>query len=196
MSLSIGVGSFQDDDETSGIAHLTEHMLLLGSKQFPRPSEFEDHLSYHHGSTNTFTEDEKTTFYFEVNWEGFEKGLNMFAKMFADPLFPEEKVHSQLDKMYSEYKKNIDKDQWKEHNIIKKLANPVHPFSKNGNFAKLKKLEGSYLSKKLISFYNKYYTPNNMKLVVTCNIYIYPSKYEYRIVRGSHRYYFLRCKTR
>jgi hypothetical protein len=56
-SLSVGVGSFQNDDDIPGLAHFTEHMIFLGSKSYQRPGEFEEYLSDYFGITNAYTED-------------------------------------------------------------------------------------------------------------------------------------------
>jgi len=64
-SLSVGVGSFQNDDDIPGLAHFTEHMIFLGSKSYQRPGEFEEYLSDYFGITNAFTEDVKR---FEINF--------------------------------------------------------------------------------------------------------------------------------
>jgi insulysin len=173
-SLSVGTGSFEDPEDAPGLSHLTEHLIMLGSNKFPGPSEFEDHLAEYYGSINTFTEEEKTTFYFEVNAEGFDTALYMFSRLFAEPLLDMDEIKSQINKMKEEHFKNINKDQWREHQIIKTLANPTHPFRTSGlgSHDKLNKMDVEYLSQLVKMFYNKNYTPHNMKLVITCKINI------------------------
>ena len=84
-SLSVGVGSFSDDIE--GTAHFLEHMLFLGSETYPNVGEYEDYLVSNSGSSNAFTEAEKTTFFFSVDHKGLNKSLHMFSRMFMCPLF-------------------------------------------------------------------------------------------------------------
>ena len=39
-SLSVGVGSYSENKEIPGLAHLLEHMLFLGSNEYPDRAEF------------------------------------------------------------------------------------------------------------------------------------------------------------
>lgn len=172
ISLTVGAGGFEDPEETPGIAHLTQHMILLGSKEYPRPSEFEDHLSHFYGLTESFTEDEKTTYYFESNFEGFDHASYMFSRLLANPSFDREEIKRQIDLIQAEHLNILTKDQWKEHQIIKCFANPVHPYRNSGfgAYEKLSKHDDKHLIKLVNAFYNKYYTPHNMKLVVQCKL--------------------------
>lgn len=170
-SLSVGVGSFQNDDDIIGLAHFTEHMIFLGSKSYQRPGEFEEYLSDYFGITNAFTEDEKTTFYYEIGCRGFQKSLLMFSRMFAEPLFDLNFMNKEIEAVNSEAEKNLNQDNWREHQIVRTLANPNHPFHRfnTGNNNTLRSVDLTTLNKRLNAFYNRYYVPNNMKLVVLSN---------------------------
>lgn len=171
-SMSLGVGTFQDDDDTYGLAHFFEHMLFLGSKSFPSPSMFDNHLSEYFGSTNAFTQEEKTTFYFDIGWKGFETALHMFSRMFAEPLLDYSLMNKEIEAVNSENDKNLNNDNWRQHQLIRSLSNPRHPFSKfgTGNKATLGGIEAQILHQKIKNFYKKYYVPENMKLVVQGNV--------------------------
>ncbi len=173
-SLSVGVGSFQDDDDLPGLAHFCEHMLFLGSKTFSKPSQFEEHLSSYFGMTNAFTEEEKTTFYFEIGTKGFEKAFVMFSRIFSEPLFDMNFMNKEIDAVNSENDKNLNQDNWREHQLLKSLSNPKHPYNRfnTGNNVTLRAPGSAKLNKKLRDFYNKYYVPSNMRLVVLSNLYI------------------------
>jgi insulysin len=173
-SMSLGVGTFQDDDDTYGLAHFFEHMLFLGSKSFPSPSIFDNHLSEYFGSTNAFTEEEKTIFYFDIGWKGFDTAIHMFSRMFAEPLLDYSLMNKEIEAVSSENDKNLNNDNWRQHQLIRSLANPHHPFSKfgTGNKATLGSIEGQILHQKIKNFYKKYYVPENMKLVVQGNVEI------------------------
>jgi len=147
-------------------------MLFLGSKTFSKPSQFEEHLGNYFGITNAFTEEEKTTFYFEVGTKGFEKALVMFSRIFSEPLFDINFMNKEIDAVNSENDKNLGQDNWREHQLIKSLSNPKHPYSRfnTGNNDTLRSMSSFKLNKKLRDYYNKYYVPSNMKLVVLSKI--------------------------
>jgi len=55
IAMDIGVGYFEDPPELAGCAHLCEHMLLLGSRQYPVEDGFRAYLSVHDGIANAYT---------------------------------------------------------------------------------------------------------------------------------------------
>lgn len=95
-SFTIGLGYLQEDNDIEGFDHLLEHIIFSGSKKFKAKNFFESHLAMYFGQTNSFTEEEKMNFSFEVDWKGFEKGLEIFSMMFDEPLIDEQidDVHS------------------------------------------------------------------------------------------------------
>lgn len=169
-ALSVEVGSFKDD-LIPGLAHFTGHALYLGSKLYPEPSAFENHLNHYFGKSNAFTTDDKTVFYFEVGWQGFEKAIEMFSKMFEEPLFDEANLNLEIDAINSEHENNLNKDSWKENQIIKSLADKNHPYSNfgTGNSDTLRGVQFKKLIEKMKNLYDEYYLPNYMKLVVMTN---------------------------
>jgi len=95
----------------------------------------------------------------------------MFSRMFAEPLFDITFMNKEIDAVNSENEKNLNQDNWREHQIVKTLSNPKHPFHRfnTGNNNTLRNVDLLTLNKRLNSFYNRYYVPNNMKLVVLSN---------------------------
>jgi len=95
----------------------------------------------------------------------------MFSRMFAEPLFDITFMNKEIDAVNSENEKNLNQDNWREHQIVKTLANPKHPFHRfnTGNNSTLRNVDLMTLNKRLNAFYNRYYVPNNMKLVVLSN---------------------------
>jgi secreted Zn-dependent insulinase-like peptidase len=170
VSLTVGAGSFQDNEELPGLAHILEHSILAGSNDFPKPFEFEYLLAKHFGSINSFTEDEKTTFYFQSDINGFEKCIEVFSRLFANPKLDINLIPSHLLKIEDELKRKINEDQFKEIQIIKDLANPLHPFSRFslGDLEKLKKRDIGFIHNMMKNFFVKYYTPDNIKIAVIC----------------------------
>jgi len=97
--------------------------------------------------------------------------MNIFSRLFANPKLDINLIPLHLLKIEEELKRNINKDQLREIQILKNIANSAHPFSRFslGDLEKLKKRNVGYIHSMIKTFYNKFYTPNNMKLVVMCN---------------------------
>lgn len=170
--LSVGVGSMSNELDTLGSAHLLEHLLFLGSKEYPKPNYFEEYLQSHYGLSNAFTEEERTNYYFEVSASGFENSLRIFSRMFTQPLLSIEHMDKEINAVNSENDKNLNSDLWRENQLIKSLGNKTSPYNffSTGNNNTLRELTPSLLNKKIRDLYEKYYVPSNMKLVLMCKI--------------------------
>lgn len=172
-SLNVGVGSFSDEKNIQGRAHLTEHLIFLGSEKFPNAGELESHLQSHGGGTNAFTDNENTAYYFDVNPLGYEKALDIFSSMLASPLFNEQNMDKEINAVSSENDKNYNNDNWRQHQLLNALGNPNSPYSlfSTGNNESLRQLDKQVLNKKIKEYFYKYYIPSNMKLVLLCKKY-------------------------
>ncbi|KAJ3682909.1 hypothetical protein LUZ60_013136 [Juncus effusus] len=72
-AMCVGIGHFSDPPNAQGLSHFLEHMLFMGSSEFPHEDEYDSFLAKHGGSSNAFTDLEHTCYFFDVNRE-FLKG--------------------------------------------------------------------------------------------------------------------------
>eukprot|EP00257_Ricinus_communis_P016101 XP_015574163.1 nardilysin-like [Ricinus communis] len=85
-AMCVAMGSFSDPFEAQGLAHFLEHMLFMGSTEFPDENEYDSYLSKHGGSSNAYTETEHTCYHFEVKPEFLKGALRRFSQFFISPL--------------------------------------------------------------------------------------------------------------
>ena len=52
----VGVGSLSDPPNMQGLSHYLEHMLFMGSEQFPDENDYDSFLSKNGGGSNAYTE--------------------------------------------------------------------------------------------------------------------------------------------
>ena len=64
--MAVAVGQMSDPPGWEGLAHFTEHMLFLGSSQFPDEAEYKKYLSANGGSSNAATGTDYTYYWFDV----------------------------------------------------------------------------------------------------------------------------------
>lgn len=104
VCLSILVGSMRDYPEVGGLAHFLEHMMYLGSKQYPQKNDFSEFLA-NHGSEddNAYTQDDSTVYYYDIANENLEESLERFGALFSDPLLSESGVEQEKNAVESEY---------------------------------------------------------------------------------------------
>ena len=101
----------------------------------------------------------------------FYGALDRFAQFFVKPLFLENTLDREMRAVDSENKKNLQSDMWRLSQLAKSLSNPKHPYHhfSTGNLKTLKEdpeKRGVKIRDEFISFYEKHYSANRMKLVV------------------------------
>jgi len=168
------VGACSDPKEIRGLAHFCEHMLFLGTKDYPKEDSFEAFLSANGGSSNAYTASEDTVYHFTLQGESddkFNEGLKRFSSFFSCPLFAQSSTGRELNAIESENSKNLQSDSFRIYQISKAKQNNEHPHSKffTGNKQTLledTKSMGLNVREELVKFYNKYYSANQMTLAV------------------------------
>ena len=171
-SLAVNVGSF--NDLTPGLAHFCEHMIFLGNNKFPEENLFSNTLSKFQGIYNAYTSKDKTVFFFEVNNNGFSEVFNIFSSMFNQPLFDIKFVKKEINAVNSEHSKNINNNNWIIDFLLRREGSEKNPYWKFscGNNDTLGRINTTILQKELFSFFNTFYLPKNMKLVLYSNLTI------------------------
>ncbi len=165
VSVSVHAGSYQNPKGYDGLAHFLEHMLFMGSKKYPNENHYSERLNELGGYSNAYTDVMETVYYFSVFDDGLEEIIDIFSRFFIDPLFNPDSVNREINAVDSEHQKNINSDMWRKHQFIFDLANtnsPINTFI-SGSSKTLAKLN---IRDKVIEFYNKYYTSNNISLCI------------------------------
>lgn len=170
-SLSLSAGSWQDPVSQQGLAHYTEHMVLMGSKKYPKPSDFSEFLSQHAGSSNASTADYRTSFYFEVENSAFIPALDRLADAIAEPLFDPSNADKERNAVDAEMTMARSNDGFRMKRVDSETINQDHPSSmfSGGNLQTLSNKTDSILQKELEAFYQHYYSANIMVGVLYSN---------------------------
>ena len=166
--LSVLTGSWEDPKEFPGLAHFLEHMLFLGTKQYPVESQYDRYLSEHGGQANAFTSGDFTSYLFAVNNDGFEEALDRFSSFFKDPLFNPSGVARELNAIDQEFAQYRNSENRRDQQVLKTLSNPQHPFHQFdiGNSSTLSKASREDLKQ----WFQKHYSANIMRLMVYSNL--------------------------
>lgn len=81
------VGSHQEPKEWPGLAHLTEHMVFAGGKQFLGQQRLMPWVQQQGGRLNATTQQNYTAYYFEVDTTDLQQGLLRLHDMLTSPRF-------------------------------------------------------------------------------------------------------------
>ncbi len=170
-AINIHVGSHQDPKGRLGLAHLLEHMLLLGTEKYPDAHDYQDFISQHGGTNNAFTGNENTAYYFDVTHAALESSLDRFAEAFVTPTFNPNNIEQELQSINAEYLANIMDDGRREWDVYATQFNANHPASNFsiGNLETLGDEDNKNIRDDLIAFFQNYYSANLMSLAVLSN---------------------------
>lgn len=165
-SVSVGIGTLEDT--LMGMAHFLEHMLFMGSIKYPKEDYYHKFITLNGGSSNAYTAHDHTCYYFNIKSDKFKQALDVFGQFFISPLFDSDAVSREIKAVDSEHRKNINVDGWRQHESVKLLIDTEHPYSRFST-GSLETLNKPDILEEVKKFYKKYYSSNNMSLVVYTN---------------------------
>ena len=147
----------------------------MGTERFPEEDAYNQYLDRNNGSSNAFTDNESTTFYFDVNNSALPQAMDLFLSFFTCPLFSPDSVNREIQAVDNEHSKNLQSDVWRLSHLIEHLSFPDHPFHHYSRFSgpsflvetgSKETLTLPTIRDRAVAFYQTYYTPSNMFLVV------------------------------
>ncbi|KAF8079896.1 hypothetical protein N665_0994s0021 [Sinapis alba] len=169
-AMCVAMGSFLDPPEAQGLAHFLEHMLFMGSTEFPDENEYDSYLSKHGGSSNAYTEMEHTCYHFEVKREFLQGALKRFSQFFVAPLMKTEAMEREVLAVDSEFNQALQNDACRLQQLQCYTSAKGHPFNRF-SWGNKKSLSGAMengvdLRECIVKLYKEYYRGGLMKLVV------------------------------
>ncbi|XP_030537462.1 nardilysin-like [Rhodamnia argentea] len=169
-AMCVGIGSFSDPFEAQGLAHFLEHMLFMGSADYPDENEYDSYLSKHGGSSNAYTEAEHTCYHFEVKREFLKGALKRFSQFFISPLVKMDAMEREVLAVDSEFNQVRQNDACRLQQLQCHTSTPGHPLNRFfwGNKKSLVDAieKGINLRECILKLFNDYYHGALMKLVV------------------------------
>lgn len=167
-ALAVNVGHFNDPKDRQGLAHFLEHMLFLGTTEYPDGSEYQRFISQYGGCNNAWTATEHTCFFFDIHHHYFVEALDRFSQFFTSPLLSDEFVFSERQNIDAEFKLKLKDDIRRLYDVHKETINQAHPFSQFsvGDLDTLNDRENSCVRDEVEDFFNCHYRANYMTLAL------------------------------
>ena len=171
-ALTVNVGHFDDPLDRQGLAHFLEHMLFLGSKNYPNAGDYQQFINHHGGSHNAWTGTEHSSFFFDIDSAFFAEALARFADMFCQPLFASDYVEKERHAIEAEFSLKLKDDGRRIYQVHKETINPAHPFAKFsvGNLTTLSDNPHSTLQQALRDFFAQQYSAKRMTLTLVSSL--------------------------
>lgn len=167
ISLAVGAGSYQNPEAFPGLAHYLEHMLFLGTENYPEANALQQFVERQAGRTNAYVTRDHTNYFFQIPTEHLDPALDRFSDYFKAPLFDRDYSDKERTAIHNEWTMGRNQDPRILQQLAGLTANPEHPAARFsvGNRETLPGGEGSGLYQAMLDFYERYYSANLMSLV-------------------------------
>jgi len=124
FAIGVSAGAYYDPVDFPGLAHFTEHMLFLGTEKYPGATSFDEFISSHGGSSNAFTDSERTVYYNAIDTESFAGGFSRFIEFFSRPSFDPTYIQKEVNAVDSEHDLHINDPHWRMFSLVANLSLP------------------------------------------------------------------------
>ncbi|WP_216782733.1 pitrilysin [Candidatus Profftia tarda] len=170
-ALALPVGSLDDPNSQLGLAHYLEHLVLMGSKRYPKVDDFSEFLQKHGGRHNASTASYRTAFYLEVENDALSPAVDRLADAIAAPLLDRVIADHELNAVNAELTMARSCDAMRMAQVSAETLNPLHPSARfsGGNTETLRNKPYSNLQQERLLFYHRYYSSNLMVSVIYGN---------------------------
>ncbi|MEO8761411.1 MAG: pitrilysin family protein [Bacteroidia bacterium] len=164
------VGSKDEWDGVRGMAHMFEHMMFRGSKNFNGEGDvFIKLIEKMGGNTNAYTTFDRTVYHEEVESKNVERVFELEADRMANLLLSQKVLDTERQVVGEELR--LGQNNWYNRMAeerYKSLYPKGHPYQVDviGFLPEIT----SFTTQQCQSFYDKFYSPNNAFIVVTGNV--------------------------
>lgn len=163
----INTGSVNENEKLSGISHFLEHMLFNGTKKF-KPGEIDDYLDSRGGYNNAFTSTDVTNYYVTIPTEEAEAAFEVISDMVFNALLLQEEIDREKPVVIQEINRKYDDPSYKMWQDVQETLFLGTPYSRQviGTSDNV----NNFTREEIVSYYNRFYHPENMTLVVVGDI--------------------------
>ena len=168
MELMVKVGSIDEEEHEGGMAHVLEHMLFKGTDSYPVPGEIDAKVENEGGDLNAYTTFDHTLYHINSPISLLWTGLDILTSMASESIINPEELKKELEVIREEMKRDRDNpSSLLSKNMFSSLMANT-PFAKDiiGEEDRVM----AFSQEEVMSFYKKWYAPNNMVLVVVGQI--------------------------
>ncbi len=157
----VGSGSADESEGEAGVAHLIEHMIFKPTQAYPQGvARLVEGLG---GRVNAFTSYEYTVFHLAVSRSHHLEALRALADAVLHPRFDPSELAKEKEVVLEEISMGEDQPRRKFHKRLWRRAFSVHPYGRP--VIGYRKTVSSFKRQDLLSFWRRWYVPDNMVVV-------------------------------
>ena len=161
-------GRADEEPGHSGIAHFLEHLMFKGTPSMP-DGAFSQTVKKLGGNDNAFTSSDFTAYYQNIGRDHLEKVMQMEADRMTNLILNEKEVASERDVIIEERRQRIDNQpqaRFQEQLMSVLFVNHPYAIPVIGWLHEMRTLT----REDALSYYQKWYAPNNAIVVVSGDI--------------------------
>ncbi len=166
--ITVKTGSNNEDKGVLGISHFIEHMLFEGTTHRKDSTMIGNEIERLGGDLNAYTSNERTCFYVKVTRNHFDKALGLLADIIQNPLFEKKIIEKERGIILKEINLVDDEPRFYQWILFHKALFKRHP-AKNPGYGTRETVR-KIKRKELLSYYKKFYMPNNIIVSVVGNV--------------------------
>ena len=167
INILYDVGSRDEDQTMTGLAHLFEHLMFGGSLNIP---DYDTPLQLVGGENNAFTSNDITNYYLTVPSENIETGFWLESDRMLQLDFSQKNLETQRNVVIEEFNQRYFNQPYGDATLkMRPLAYKVHPYrwpTIGMDMTHIKSIDLEQVK----SFFFSHYAPNNAILALTGNI--------------------------
>jgi zinc protease len=170
LQIVVQVGSRNETEAgKSGFAHLFEHMMFRGTKQFP-PDAYDAVLKQAGAAQNAYTDDDLTCYHTTFTAEDLRAVMEIEADRFMNLDYPEDAFRTETRAVLAEYNKDSAEPMNLLHEKLREAAFREHPYRHTtmGFLADIERMPELYEFSR--QFHDRYYRPEYTTIILAGDV--------------------------
>lgn len=163
VNVWVGTGSACEEDGEYGLAHVHEHMLFKGTKK-REVGEIARLVEAGGGDINAFTSFDETVYYVVSASRFLDTTLDILSDVVQNSTFDPDELSKELEVVLEEIRRGEDSPSRVLSQELFATAFDVHPYKRP--VIGTKQSVKSFTREGILEFYRKWYSPQNMILVI------------------------------
>lgn len=166
IQILVRVGPIFENDKIGGISHFIEHLLFETKTR--KAQQLSAEIESLGGVINAFTAEEITGFYVHIPKKYFKIGLDIISDVIQNPAFNKEYIETERNAILEEIKLWNDDPKLHQWELFRNALFGKHPAGRSA-FGTLESMK-SITKDDLVSYYSKYYIPNNAIITIVGDV--------------------------
>ncbi len=162
------IGSMDEHNGTTGVAHVLEHMMFKGTKKL-KPGDFSAKVAALGGRDNAFTSKDYTSYFQQIEKSRLEAVMSLEADRMQNLSMDKEEFAKEIKVVMEERRlRTDDQPLAKVYEALNATAYVAHPYH-NPIVGWMDDLQNMTAADAL-AWYERWYAPNNATMVVTGDV--------------------------